>query len=166
MTPPWNKFELFLTFDPLTTGQTKRSLWKLFDDGHWPTHWHGQFYCWRLFKIWSLLKQNLNISDIWPLTTGWQRGHNEHFLMVDTDQHTGIVSFLVEGFLKLTFQQWPQMTQTWPPIENSWTLGMNLWPRISSPKFHQNLLNLLEEAVWTYLSNDPMTPWWPLSPNS
>ena len=48
----------------------------------------------------------------------------------------------------------------WPPIKNSWTPRKNLLPRISSPKFHQNLLNHVdEEAFWAYLNNDPK---WPL----
>ena len=35
-----------------------------------------------------------------------------------------------------------------------------VWPMISSPKFHQNLLNHVdEEAFWAYLNNDPK---WPL----
>ena len=49
-----------------------------------------------LFKIWPLIETNLNFSDLWPLTTGqtkrsdlWLTLH-EHFLMVDTDQHTGM----------------------------------------------------------------------------
>ena len=63
----------FLTFDPLITGQMKRSPWTLFNDWHWPTHWLGQFCCWRLFKIWPLIETNLNFSDLCPLTTGWTK---------------------------------------------------------------------------------------------
>ena len=81
-------------------------------------------------------------------------------LMVDLDQHTDIVSFVVDGCLKFDLYQWPQMAPRWPPIKNSSTPWKNLWLRITSPKFHQNLLNYVdEEAFWAYLNNDPK---WPL----
>ena len=82
--------------------------------------------------------------------------------MVDLDQHTGILRFVVEGCLKFDLQKWPQMTPRWPPIKNFWTSGKNLWLRISSPKFNQNLLNHVDkEAFWAYLNNDPNDPKWP-----
>ena len=77
--------------------------------------------------------------------------------MVELAQHTDIVRFVVEGCLKFDLQQWPQMTPRWPLIKNSWAPQKNLRPRISSPKFHQNLLNHVDEEA--YLNNDPK---WPL----
>ena len=95
---------------------------------------------------------------------------------VDLDQHIDIVSFVVGDCLKIDLST---LTPRWPSIKNSWTPRKNLWPRFSSPKFHQNLLNYVDGAFWAYLNNDPqMTfdpkflntpsvppPWWSLCPS-
>ena len=89
-----------MTFDILIKGQMKKSLWWPSDG--WPrrrpVHWKCLFSYFQEFNT-HLIEINLNFLTFDPLITG-QRGHHEHFSMVDIDQHTGMVSFVIEGCLK------------------------------------------------------------------
>ena len=54
----------FLTFDPLTIGQMKRSPWTFFDVWPRPIFWQCYFCHLRLFKIWPHF---FDLSDLkWP----------------------------------------------------------------------------------------------------
>ena len=85
LTPHFWQIWTYLTFVPLTTGQTKI----LFDGWHWTTHWHARFCCWRLFKIWPCIETNLDFSDLrpliqrtkkspWTLFDGWHQSTHYH----------------------------------------------------------------------------------------
>ena len=89
-----------------------------------------------------------------------QRGHNENLLMVDLDQHTDMVSFVVEGCLKFDLST---VSPRWPPTkipelsERTFIrISSQISSRISSPKFHQNQSDYVDKEVfWAYLNNDP-----------
>ena len=101
------------------------------------------------------VQQFINFPDLWSLN---------HQL---DEEVTLTVSFAV-GCLKFDPQQWPQMTQDDLQSKIPEHPERNLWSRISSPKFLQNLLNYVDkEAFWAYLNNDPKRPVrWPLTTNS
>ena len=82
----------------------------------------------------------------------WWRDNHEHFLMVNLHQHITIVSFVVEGCLKM----WPFNPKLDDLRWNSWRPRKNLWLRISSPTFYQNLSNYVDEdSFCANLNNDP-----------
>ena len=54
------KFNLSLTFDPLTITYIKRSPWTVFYVYPRPTHWHCNFCHLSMFEIWPFF-------DLWPL---------------------------------------------------------------------------------------------------
>ena len=95
-------------------------------------------------NLWSLncrLDEEATINiDGWPRPTHW---HSQFFSPV-------------EGCLKFDLST---VAPRWFANKKSWTSQKNLWPRISLPKFHQNLLNYVDEAFWTWMKNDPR---WPL----
>ena len=154
----WPNFmNTYMTFDPLTIGQMKREPWRLYDG--WPIQHIGS----GSFLILSYSTFDLSKKQIWTFLT---------FDPLTTGRMKRLPQTLFDGWPKPThwhsqicwrrlFKIWlSTVTPRWPPIKNSWTPWKNLWPSISSPKFHQNLLNHVdEEAFWAYLNNDPK---WPL----
>ena len=147
-----------MTFDPLTIGQMKRPPWRLYNG--WPIQHIGS----GSFLILSYSTFDLSKKQIWTFLT---------FDPLTTGRMKRLPWTLFDGWPKPTYWHsqicWRRLlkiwlstvTPRWPPIKNSWTPRKNLWPSIYSPKFHQNLLNHVdEEAFWAYLNNDPK---WPLN---
>ena len=102
----------------------------------------------------------MDFPDLWPLTTG--RTKRSSWTLYDgwprtTHWHSQICC-------RRLFKIWPSTVTPNDPKMTSdqkfLNTQKNLWPRISSPKFHQNLSNHVdEEAFWVHLNNDPK---WPL----
>ena len=129
-----------------------------------------------LFDVEGYLEFDPSLKQIWtfltfdPLTTGWRRCHHVHFSMVDTDQHNGMVSFVVENCWAYTFDL---------SLKQIWTC-LTFDPLTTSRRGHQEhflitnidqytdkgsfgvkgCLNfdLDEEAFWVYLNNGPNWP--------
>ena len=57
----------FLTFDPWTKGQMKKSPWRLSMVDIDQDTGMDNFVVEGCIKIWPLIKTNLNFSDLWPL---------------------------------------------------------------------------------------------------
>ena len=138
----------FLTFDPLTTGRMKRSPWTLFDNWHWPTHWHGQF-CWgSRFKIWSF-----KVTPNNPKMTFNKKFLNTLKEPLAKDLVTQVSSKSIElcrwRSVLSVFELWSQMTPRWPLTPNSWTPLMSLYPMIVVSKYHKNpSRHTWEKAFW------------------
>ena len=129
----------FLTFDPLTTGQTKRSPWTLFEGWPGSTHWHSQIYCRWLFKIWP---STVTPND--PKMTSDQKFLNTPKEPPVKDLFTQVSSWSIESCWRRSvlsvFEQWPQMTPRWPLTPNSWTPLLSPPPHlmIIVSKYHKN----------------------------
>ena len=139
--PSQKQIWTFLTFDPLTTGRTKRSPWTLFDGWPRPTHWHSQIWCRRLFKIWP---STVTPND--PKMTSDQKFLNTPKEPLAKDLFTQVSSKYIESCrwrsVLSVFEQWPQMTPRWPLTPNSWTplLSPTWWSLCPSiTKIHQEI---------------------------
>ena len=121
------------------------------------------------FLILSYSTFDLSQKQIWtfltfdPLTQFWWRGHHERFLMVDLDQHTDIVRFVVEGCLKFDLQLWPQNDLgSKIPGHLKEPMAKDLFTQVSSKSIEscrrKRFLSVFEQR-------SQMTPRWPSTPN-
>ena len=140
----------FLTFDPLSVGQTKRLTWTLLHPRltHWPFHFCHLTH----FVIWPFF-------DLWPLNRRSKRSLWTLMHVCPTDTLT-LLLLLLNTFCNLTFDPLTIGRTKRSP----WTL-MHVCPTPTHQHCYFCYLKLF--VIWPrFLTCDPhMTPDWPVIDN-